>query len=970
MGKQVFISSATGAIAPYRRVAVEVCSRLGLTPVNMESFSPDRRPPLDVCLRKVDESDIFLLLVAHRYGSRPDVGSRSYTELEYDQARRRPAMPLLVFTVDPRFPWDPEDIAQGADAQDLNRFRGRLHEHLVGRFGDLAEFKAELLLALMDHVNGTQAPEKPADLPAPPAFHAAPPYVGSAPFTGRAEALAYLDEWGAADDPVMVVEAIGGTGKSALTWQWATEHAQAAVPGLQGRLWWSFYDGSASMIKFLREALAYLTERPLISLQGLPPSDLMAQLVNALRARPHLLVLDGIERLLGAYHRFDPTKLRDDEVKPAERTFIDPLAEEVVHRFAAAAPSKILISTRLLPSALEGRFGRRAPGVRHLPLPGLTDEDTVAMLDGLGVRGEPERIRSFFQPLGNHPLLIGVVAGTVRRDRAHPGDFDGWLDDPDTGPDPVSSMNLVQRRTHILATALNDLPSDSDRLLGYISVLAGGVDWGILQALNPFTPGWPPVGLQLMTEQREDLRGVLKRVEAKAEERRKARLIAALEDLGERGLLWWDRGANTYDMHPVIRAYVYDRLQSRDRISVHKAVRDHFQALPPEDVQSATSVEDLRSTITLFRALVGGGEPDRAVELWRDRLSRVMLVRLGANSTAVELLSPVANPDHPLAVQDLARATRALRRYDAAIELTTSLLYGALGRRSVSEVSDALDLLGLLYRDTGEAVRQTRCLLLQGELLEAIGREPDESPTIVLRLADLAITEGRTGDAEQLLAHAATLPAPRSNPYHDGDLVLARLRLALAAGALTEEALAATTLRAWPHRAALRTLRRVLLTEQGLFEEALKAAEEEERLARNAGREVIPAVPAFLLARLGRRTEAEVAIELSLDRLPRLHPALRPHHAVARALATLGRGSEAAEHARTAYRQAWRDGPPYCHDQRLREASHLLEELGVAAPELPTVDAVTREVPHQPEIVAFIAERRRYFARSGGFRKG
>ena len=35
-----------------------------------------------------------------------------------------------------------------------------------------------------------------------------------------------------------VVEAIGGTGKSALTWQWAEERAETAVSGLAGRLWW------------------------------------------------------------------------------------------------------------------------------------------------------------------------------------------------------------------------------------------------------------------------------------------------------------------------------------------------------------------------------------------------------------------------------------------------------------------------------------------------------------------------------------------------------------------------------------------------------------------------------------------------------------------------------------------------------------------------------------------------------------
>src|SRR6185437_8928607 len=66
-----------------------------------------------------------------------------------------------------------------------------------------------------------------------------------------------------------------------------------------------------------------------------------------------------------------------------------------------------------------------------------------------------------------------------------------------------------------------------------------------------------------------------------------AQLGAALKDLEDRGLLWWDRSSITYDLHPIIRAYAYEQLEAKDRVRANNRVRDHFQALPPEDTEKA-----------------------------------------------------------------------------------------------------------------------------------------------------------------------------------------------------------------------------------------------------------------------------------------------------------------------------------------------------------------------------------------------
>ena len=144
----------------------------------------------------------------------------------------------------------------------------------------------------------------------------------------------------------MIVEAIGGTGKSALTWEWTRHRAPDAVAGLAGQLWWSFYDGSASMTRFLREVLVYATDLSLEEIGGLRRQELSERVLVELRSNVFLLVLDGFERLLSAYHRFDPTRLRDEDV-PEKRAMIEPHAEDVVRGLLGAGPSKVLISTRL-----------------------------------------------------------------------------------------------------------------------------------------------------------------------------------------------------------------------------------------------------------------------------------------------------------------------------------------------------------------------------------------------------------------------------------------------------------------------------------------------------------------------------------------------------------------------------------------------------------------------------------------------
>ena len=866
-------------------------------------------------------------------------------------------MPLLAFVVDPAFPWQPTDIDYDSDGEALAKFIGHVRQgHTVHRFAGVPEFREDLMLALSrlqgsaltaNRSVGTQeASPREIWLASPPEFHAVPPYAGGALFTGRAADLDTVDEWGRSADPVMVVEAIGGTGKSALTWKWAQERASLAVDGLAGRLWWSFYEGSASMTRFLQEVLAYVADRPVEQITRLDRIELANQVLAALRSRRYLLILDGLERLLPAYHRADRSEVRDGEVHPDERWLIEPQANDILRRLAAAGPSKILISTRLMPATLQGRFGRPPPGVRYLRLPGLTDEDTRALLGRLDVHGSESAIAGFFTPLGNHPLLLGIVAGLVRDYRLEPGGFDRWLADPVAGGAlRLSDLNLTQRHQHILAVALAELAPGHQRLLGWISALPGKVSWSTLQAINPF-----------LTEPMSRTALGLSLPEVKVQ------LDPALKDLEERGLLWWDRSSNSYDLHPIIRAYAYDRLESTEQVQANDRIRDHFQALPPEDLQRAASVEDLSKTITIFRALVGAGHLDEAISFWQTFKS-VLMDDLGAYATIVELLTPIAKQGNISLSTDLAGAYNLLGQYEEAISLRVRRVADRLQHEDIFNVINALDGLSLYSENAGSYLIASRYLRLWAALAAEVDNRGD--PGLIIRKATHEHRQGRCQQARELLSAVTKLT--NSSARYAEDIEILQLVIALDEQSLTLALLdhAATRINTWLNRRNLADIRADYFIQQGQFEEALPVALEYERLGRSAGRDV-PCRSAFLLAELGRAGEAAAAVEESLIRLPSLYPSRRPDYYLARALWELGRGAEAAAHAREAYQRAWGDGPPHCDYWALRDTRALLETMRVPEPKLPVTDPAAILVPFEEEIRAFIATVETYNGYNNG----
>ncbi|WP_238425116.1 hypothetical protein [Micromonospora parastrephiae] len=886
--------------------------------------------------------------------------------------------------VDPDHPWPPKELDRSdEDRLAVRTFVDRVSsKHTLDRFGDIGDFRADLAVSLMRErdslVNSESwaATEGPAARRAPKLV-AFPSYTGAAHFIGRAGELADIDDWcGGVGGPLRVLEAIGGTGKSALAWTWLTGSAVAAAPSWAGRFWWSFYEGSSSVTHFLVEFLAYA--RPERDTSTLTSSQLITAVEDVLGSTPYLLVLDGVERLTQAYHQLDPSKVTDEDVARSghnrPNAIVDVAAYDLLTRLSYAGPSRILITTRLTPDALLDLAGRPSPGVTVQKLGGLDPDSTVALVAGLGVTGNPEAVARFFSKLDYHPLVIEIVVGLVNNYRRAPGDFDAWSNDPRQGGSfRLSELEFVHRRAHVVAAALKNLDQGSARVLRYLSALSSAADWSLVQDLNPFLPAkprrhppdlsslgprprltWMPPGPERAAAlaerdrwdaQARDLVEAADRAQADAlsgwSASRATRLALvelenALRDLEDRGLLWWDRVTNRYDLHPVIRAAAHEGIDADGRLDVSNRIVDHFATWhPPAEVRT---VEDLAPAITAFRALVDACDIEAALRGMGGHFFQ--LLDLGAFSTVVELLEPLGDVPGNWFRQCLIEAYAALGNMTEALAHHEKSVVEALAQRHAISVGIHISNIAHHMSEVGRFARTARALGLLEQLLKATGEDGGDRARISARRAAEALRLGDPDRAAALLAEARALP---ENPYDRNfasllDHLDLRLRLRLGTLTFDDLARAEENVRSIYYRLDLLNLRFHLAKRAGKPEIALDAASEAVRLCRDAGCPHSMALVAWASAML-RRPEAAQVLDEARAIEERLEPWWREPGYVADSLVLLGRPDEARAYALDAYRLAWADGPGFHDVDEVAAAVARLEALGETVPDLEPGDA-------------------------------
>jgi tetratricopeptide (TPR) repeat protein len=1029
---KVMISSTSFDLPAHRKAAMDAVLRAGCFPLDMEhGTATSNSDAIRFSLDMVDQADLYVGIFAQRYGFIPDNKKEnpqgwSVTEHEYRRAKKQ-AIPRLIYLADKdhKFSEDDFDFEPEKRAK-LKALKEELRAHEICAFFPAPDKLNALIVQSLfeDKMKRGHAPaaesQAPAPIPHPPELYTVPPYTLTNEFVGRRAELVTLDTWAASPDPVIVVEAIGGMGKSALTWEWTLERAKPHIPGLAGRVWWSFYERGTSMHTFLRHALAYVTERDPETLRDLNTYDCGQQLLTELNRRPYLLVLDGFERVLTAYHHLDKAQMPDDQVPVDKRECVNPKDGEVLRQLVHCGPSKVLVSSRLMPRALEDRHTHKPiPGVHHLELEGLAPADALDMVRRSGVQGKSAAILDFVDQFDQHALVLRIVCGMITDYRPKPGDFNAWRADPYAGGGlKLSELPLKQRYTHIMEFAFRGLAEKTRQLLSRIAVLSDGADYATIAVLNPFLPPrpeevqgpedslegfdkWIQHRLNQATSPKDREEIEAEKFAFHTEHERKYReqkeayeryqealrvyfvsaeyykalsdFHSALGDLEDRGLLQWDREANTYDLHPVVRAFSFEQLEERDRTGAFDAVSDHFASLPPENAEEATELVHVKNSIEIMRALIGAGRLQKAFAFYRGSLADSLMFSIGAYSRITELLSPwlkygrdsapviYDQSDISYVINDAAIALSFMGRDEEAIQLYRVKLRLDLNSGDSGKVATGLGNLGISFQQTNRLAASAICFQMRYDLSAISGTE-DALSGAFLRLMTHETIIGQFEKAEDHLSSFRNRHQPIFAIYRPGDAEFQHAVSRFWQGRLTAEDLdQADRVSAdgrnlfGKHRLA--ALRAEWELTRGNPTIALEAIEQAVAITRRTG-EPAPhylGLRALALARLGQISEARETLaeaeETWSGRLPDF-----PLFA-AETWLTLGDCEEAREYIRRAYPLAWADGPPYIRWYDLKRCRELMAELGEPEPQLPPFDpAKVDPIPHEAEIRAIIEE--------------
>ena len=929
---KLFLSSTRDDLADFREVAIHVCQRLGIDVIAMEDFGPDPRAAAAVCQAKIEQADLFLGLYAYRYGFTPEgFDGVSITQLEYEWAtQRQPSPPVLLFLVDENLPWLPSRIDDGAAKERLRQFKERVRKHhTVSKLTTPEQLKEELFLHLPKFRDRTRDDALPAAavLPLPPEPYVAHQYtlLQTSQVIGREAELQTLARWAGdvasefSAARLLCVVAIGGMGKSALTWKWFHHRASQAMPTLAGRFWWSFYESDAGFDRFVTTALAYCSGRAPEAVAKLSVVDRETELLALLDRQPFLLVLDGLERVLIAYSNLDFAHLADEELDsrtanavagarglPQEagssfigqhrlRKTIDPRVGTFLRKLAHVRAARILVTTRLYPSELQTETGHEIPGTAAWFLRGMTPEDALSLWRAMRVSGTDAELAKLFATIDHYPLLIRALAGEVARYRRAPGHFDTWRRSH-ADFDPFS-LPLVQAKSHVLAHALGDLKADAREVLHTIAAFRSPVGYDTVAALFLERKGW-------------------------AEEK----LDELLTELEDRGLLGWNRRANQYDLHPIVRGVVWRELDDRERSEVYEALERHFSAVPqkPEGVETLAEASPV---IELFTALVGLGRYDDAASVYFERLHfQFSFAKSGLQQVNIGLLESFF-------ADGLERPPRT-RSHNASVLFQLGHAYKAIGRlvEGHSFYRRALASCGTDKRISAHGYLSESAYAM-GRLQEALREarisagDPDAENHERL-IAHLSRCEAAVGNVQSALRrlHGRELREIDSN-WHLAQIHLWNSSYEKAAKIAEFKGLTTVLTEAWMNLGRADLVSGMLLDvlrdarAQSFVETELKALR--------------------ILAELHRRTGDPDQSRVYLDDLA--EPAARgPYRLIQTDAANvraelerdLGHRDAAVAAAEEAYRLAWCDGPPFAYHWGLEHAKRLLSELGAAVPKL------------------------------------
>jgi hypothetical protein len=146
----VMVSSTARDLPKHRDQVMSACLQQNLFPKMMEYLPASDANAIRASLSMVDEADLYVGIIAFRYGYVPKGHKVSITEMEYDRAGKR-GIPRLMFLMDEEHPLRAADVETGPGAERIQAFRRRIgRERVIATFSSPDDLRARVVQALSE----------------------------------------------------------------------------------------------------------------------------------------------------------------------------------------------------------------------------------------------------------------------------------------------------------------------------------------------------------------------------------------------------------------------------------------------------------------------------------------------------------------------------------------------------------------------------------------------------------------------------------------------------------------------------------------------------------------------------------------------------------------------------------------------------------------------------------------------------
>jgi hypothetical protein len=354
---KAFISSTSKDLGDYRQAAFEVCTRLSIVPIGMEQFESMGAGATAGSRHKLDEADVYVGIIAHRYGFIEDGFERSVTELEFDHAGAR-GLDRLCFVAEEKagLPHYPED------GDKLAAFKARVDKLVRNTFSTPWEFKYKLYDSLLKWLFRQRGA-------GPLARHVFEPlFADYSRFSGREEVIREIEAFIGDPQPgILVLTAPAGYGKTALAVRLVELHREVTAYHFFTTLY-----GADPASEFLSEAFFLRNVVEQVRLWTPFPYDTWE-------------TPSTLSGWVAAYHRLLGMPLQEKRVLVIDG--LDEVKGWSLKPYLSVAPPanlKIVLTVRDVGQAWAEEYGIPGACMQHLPLEGLSRADVAALLRATG----------------------------------------------------------------------------------------------------------------------------------------------------------------------------------------------------------------------------------------------------------------------------------------------------------------------------------------------------------------------------------------------------------------------------------------------------------------------------------------------------------------------------------------------------------------------------------------------------------